>query len=282
MRRLGNAVALVLFLMATIVASPVLAGVQLETSISDALATTTKVRLGVVNTGDENAIEIRPLVVFRGKEVEPDLVDLLVPGARYAWELDFPLADAAGAFPITAWIRYRDGYGEYFNVPIVHLVGTPGYGGDEVAIDLEATPIGDVGHVKVRLRNPSAAAVAGRLVVLLPDNLGIEPKSQPAEVPAGAETDVPLVLQNVSATEGSNYPIQVLFEYDAGGVHHTALGRVMVPVVAVDGGSVRPVVIGGISLLIALALLVFAWRRAANKRDATNRAERRRDGGTTA
>jgi hypothetical protein len=177
--------------------------------------------------------------------------------------------------PVTAWIRYRDGYGESFSVPIVHLAGTPGYG-EEVALELEATPITQVGHVTARLRNPGAQAVAGRLVVLLPENLGIEPKSQPVEVPAGGEVEVPLVIQNTGATEGSTYPIQVLFEYDEESIHHTALGRAAGDVVAADGGPVRPVMIGGLALLAALGALAFAWRRAARARQRETRAERRR------
>jgi len=277
MRRLWSAV-VTLISLATMAVAPAFAGVQIEASIGDALGKTTKIRLTVVNVGDDNAIEMEPLVAFRGEELEPDGIELLVPGARYTWELDFPLADAAGAFPVTAWIRYRDGYGEHFSVPIVHLVGTPGYGA-EVALALTTTPVVDVAHVTATLQNPGDAAVAGRLVVLLPDKLGIEPKSQPVEVPARGETKVPLVIQNLDAAEGSSYPIQALFEYDEHNIHHTALGLVMAPVEASDGESVRPVLIGALAMMAALAALLFAWRRAAKKRDVLSRAERRRAGG---
>jgi hypothetical protein len=275
MRRLSSVVTLLLT--TVLAASSARAAVTLETSISDALGKTTHVSLQVVNTGDDDAIDIRPLVVFRGEEAEPDAVDLLVPGARYLWELDFPLADAAGAFPITAWIRYRDGYGETFSAPVVHLVGAPGYGGEEVALELEATPITEIGRVTARLKNPSAEAVAGRLVVLLPENLAIEPKSQPVEVPAAGAIDVPLVIQNTGAAEGSTHPIQVMFEYDGAGVHHTALGRTAGDVVAAGGGSMRALMAGALALLAALAALAFAWRRAARARQRASRAERRRE-----
>jgi len=277
MRRFWSAV-VTLVSLAALATSPALAGVEIEASLGDVLGKTTLIRLTVVNVGDDNAIEMAPLVAFRNQELEPEGIELLVPGARYTWELEFPLADAAGAFPVTAWIRYRDGYGEHFSVPVVHLVGTPGYGA-EVSLALTTTPVVEVARVTATLANPTDAAVAGRLVVLLPDKLGIEPKSQPVEVPAGGETAVPLVIQNLDAAEGSSYPIQALFEYDQHNIHHTALGLVMAPVEATEGESVRPVMVGALAMMAALAALLFAWRRAARKRDRLSRAERRRADG---
>jgi hypothetical protein len=121
------------------------------------------------------------------------------------------------------------------------------------------------GRAEVRLANPAAAPVDGRVVFVLPDGLATDPETRPARIPAAGTASVTLGIENRGALPPGTHAVYALFEYVDGDSQQTAMAKGLVTIVPPPGSAWRPLVVGGLALLAAIALLGLALRRSASR-----------------
>jgi hypothetical protein len=219
--------------------------------------------LAATNAGTAVARDLVPEVTWLGRSRQGEKLAALPPGGRRPWDFSLPPPPASGTFPLVLRLRYTDGDGRAASALLVRTAGTAAPG--PVRAVLTAAPIATVGTVRLRLENPGARPVAGRVVTFLPSELATDPESQPAQVPGGGSVELALMLQNVRAAAGASYPVYAVFEYDWGGAHHTVLAGATLPIVAAPNGRARRLAVGTTALLAALAIAVLLGRRAARR-----------------
>jgi len=222
-----------------------------------------ELRLRATNDADTPVRDVGPEIVYHHRTVFADRVPVLDAHAAQEWRTSLEAPPGPGTFPVTIRVRYTDG--RPGSAVLVHVLRTPGAPPAEVQVAVATAPVAHLGHADVTLVNAARAAVAGRLVVVLPPELRTDPESRPAEIPAAGRATLPVVVENVAAPPGSVRKMFALFEYERDGVHHAVLGDATVSVVA-PRADARPLVVGAGALLLALATLAFAWRHARTRR----------------
>jgi hypothetical protein len=259
-------VSLVLLLVLRAAASA--AAPPVTVSASATVGERTLVTVEVRNTGAQPVTAVAPEVVYRGLEVRADRAADLAPGGQETWTFTLPPPDQPGTVPAAIQVRYHAG-SQARSVPTVAAVSTPGLlPGEEVAATLTASAATGFAQAQLVLENPTAAAIHGRVVVLLPAGLETEPVSQAADVPPHGRRSLTLVLQTGASAPPSPAPVVVLFEYGRDGRRHLAVASASV---TIGGGTaVRPLSVGIAALATALALLALAWHRASRRHRGPN------------
>jgi hypothetical protein len=239
-----------------------LAAVALDLRGEVRLEVTPVLHLVAANSGDEAADDVVPEVVYQRHTYRGETA-VLGPGARREWSFALAVPPGPGTFPVTVRAGYRDGSGRAGATPLVTLVRTLDAPRSPIRASLELQPVSGRGAGQLRLENPDAQPVAGRVAFILPGGLYTEPESLPAQVAAGNQATVPFVLENRGARPAT-YPIFAVFEYLTAGARYCVVARQSVAVTAGGhGGRVLPLVVGAAALATTLALLAFASRRAA-------------------
>ena len=223
------------------------------------------VQLIVTNTGTETARDVVPELLYEHRTYDGERAQL-EPTIRRAWRFALAPPDGVGTFPATLRVRWSDTTEGSGSLAVVVLVATPGAVESPLAATWTLEPIGRLGHARLQLENPGATPVAGRVVFVLPAHLTTEPESEPAAVPAGGRTTVPLVIENHGAEPGRSYGISAVFTYTESGTHHAVLAETTAPVVGGSGQERIPALAIGLSALaVSLGLLALAWRAAGRR-----------------
>jgi len=223
------------------------------------------VHLVVSNTGTETARDVVPELLYQHRTYDGERAQL-EPTIRRAWRFSLAPPDGVGTFPATLRVRWSDPDAGASSLVLVVLVATPRALESPLAATWTVEPITRLGHAHLQLENPGAVPVAGRVVFVLPDHLTTEPESEPAAVPAGGRTTVPLVIENRGAPPGRSYSISAVFTYTESGTHHAVLAETTAPVVGGSGADrIPPLAIGAGALAVALGLLAVAWRAARRR-----------------
>jgi hypothetical protein len=261
-RRVAGRVALVIVIACAAAAR---AGGALDASATVTVGDRVALEVDVHNEGDRPVSAVAPEVVYSGRSERGETIPELAPGERHGWAFHLPRPAEPGSIPAVIRVRYTGDDGRRAALPVVATVSTPGLlPVPEVRATLTTSPVTRFARAVLLLDNPLAAPVHGRVVVVLPDGLTIEPESQPVEVPAQGRSEVPLMLQNRDEPPGVAVPIFALFDYDLDGRRHLAIASTSADV-AGGGPPIPPLAIGGGALGLALVLLALAWRRAARR-----------------
>src|SRR5262249_47630965 len=180
--------------------------------------------VAVHNGGARPVPAAAPEVVYSGRSERGETIPELAPGERHGWVFDLPRPAEPGSIPAVIRVRYTGDDGRRAALPVVATVSTPGLlPVPEVRATLTTSPVTRFARAVLLLDNPLPAPVHGRVVVVLPHGLTIEPESQPVEVPAQGRSEVPLMLQNRDEPPGVAVPIFALFDYDLDGRRHLAI-----------------------------------------------------------
>jgi hypothetical protein len=208
---------------------------------------------------------VLPEVVYQHRTLRGAPVRL-DPGGRHTWEIDLPPALRPGAAAAVVRVRAEDPSAPAGVPVVVALVATAGTLPAAVRVSIESEPVTRAGRADVRLANPGAAAVDGRVVVVLPDGLATDPQTYPARVPPAGSTVVTISIENRGALPPGTYPVYALFEYAEGDSQQTATAKGLVAVAPPAGSESLPLLVGATALLLAIALLGLALRRSARRR----------------
>jgi hypothetical protein len=216
----------------------------------------------VVNPRGAAVDGVLPEVVYQHRTLRGVPARLDARG-RHTWEIDLPPALRPGAAAAVVRVRADDASAALAAPVVVALVATPGTAPATVRVSLESEPVTRTGRADIRLANPGAAAVDGRVVVVLPDGLATEPQTHPARVPAAGSVVVPISIENRAALPPGTYAFYALFEYPEGDAQQTAIAKGLLTIAAPPGSGWRPLVIGVVATLATIALLGLALRRSA-------------------
>ena len=208
---------------------------------------------------------VLPEVVYQHRTLRgaPARLD---PGGRHTWEIELPPALRPGAAAAVVRVRADDPTAPAGAPVVVALVATPGTSPAAVRVSVESEAVTRAGRAEVRLANPGAAAVDGRVVIVLPDGLATDPQTHPARVPPTGSAVVTISIENRGALPPGTYPVYALFEYAEGDSQQTATAKGLVTVAPPAGSESLPLLVGAAALLIAIALLGLALRRSARRR----------------
>jgi hypothetical protein len=216
------------------------------------------------NVGDTPAVDVVPTAIFQHGEFRGRPVSL-APGERHEWQIALPPPER-GTHPVIVRVHYGDLVGNSASTPVVTLLPSPDATPTAVRATLTTHPVSGAGSVRLRLENPGPGPAAGRVVVVVPAVLRPDPEAQPAQVPAGGVRDLPIMLDATAASPGAAYPAYALFEFDAGGEHHTVLADTIVPIHAASpAGRWTSLAVAGGALLFTLALVALALRRTRRR-----------------
>lgn len=207
----------------------------------------------VVNPRSAAVSAVTPEIVYQHRTLLGG-PDTIAPGGRSTWSFDLPPALRPGA--AAAVIRVRaEGLGPTAAAPvIIALVATPGTAPAAVRATFDAAAVTRTGRAEVRLANPGATPVDGRVVFVLPDGLATDPQTRPARIDPGGDASVTLGIENRGALPPGRYAGYALFEYSEGDSQQTAMAKALITVAA-PPGSALPLVVGALALLGAIALL---------------------------
>lgn len=245
---------------------PALAGPHLQLVAVARPEPTVTVELTATNDGDAPATIIKPTLTFDHRDTPAPPQAQLAPGARYTWTIALGPPPGAGSFPITIAVEYHHVDSTPEAAVTVTTVATAGVGPPGVQASLEVPSFTHVANVRLTLTNARADAVGGRLAVVLPPPLFIEPASQPVAVPAKGQIQQPLVIERKNAP-ARTYSMFAVYEFQSGAEHHTLVATGKLEATAEGAAPRRPFWIGVGALCLALAVVGFAiWKTAPDKR----------------
>lgn len=218
-----------------------------------------------VRAENEEARDLVPEILFQQQVFAADQLPVLPPGASHVWSVRLADPGQPGSFPAFIHVRYRDAAGHSRMALGVRVVATAGAPPPSVRATLLIDTIAHHGTARLLLDNPQDEVAAGRVVLVLPEELTTTPESQAAEVPASGRTVVPFIVEDAGAAPGTTYPVYALFEYAEDATHQAVVASATAPVVA---GAARrqPLGVGLGALGLAIVTLLFALRRSATRR----------------
>ena len=218
----------------------------------------------VANPRPAAVADVTPEIVYQHRTLRgsPATIE---PGGRNTWSFELPPALRPGA--AAAVIRVRtEGLSPAATAPVViALVATPGTAPAAIRASFDAAAVTRTGRAEVRLANPGTTPVDGRVVFVLPDGLATDPQTRPARIAPGGDASVTLGIENRGALPPGTYAGYALFEYTDGDEQQTAMAKVLITVAAPPGSESVPLVVGGLALLGAIAILGLAVRSSARR-----------------
>ena len=223
---------------------------------------TVTVELTATNDGDEPVGALRPELLFEHHTTAAPQLDRLAPGEHHTWTVALLPASGRGPFPVGARVEYQHVDATPASAVTVTTVATADAPPSGVRATLRTPPLTHVSNVTLVLENSLPESVGGRVAVVLPPPLFIEPASQPVEVAAGGRKEVPLVIERKNAPAGT-LPVAAVFEFRRDGIQHTVLAVGSLEATAEGGAPRRPFWIGVSALGMALAAVAYALRRSA-------------------
>jgi hypothetical protein len=216
------------------------------------------------NTRASAVAGVLPEVVYQHRTLQ-GAPERLEPGARHTWELELPPPLRPGAAVAVVRVSAEDASAAAAAPVVVALVATPGTAPAAVRVSLESEPVTRSGRADIRLANPGAAEVDGRIVIVLPDGLATDPRTYPARVPATGSAVVTVAIENRGALPPGTYAGYALFEYAEGDSQQTAMAKGLLTVAPPAGSESLPLLVGAFALLVAIAFLGLALRRSARR-----------------
>lgn len=223
------------------------------------------VHLEIANNGDADALWVCPSLNLGKAEAVLEKRPYIAFEGRTAWRHRFTWEAAGfsthkGIFPLVIWVRYHDSNMYPFSIPVVRLIRLD-VSDEPPALtgEMKVADIGEKGGaVAVSIKNPSPEAWAGTCRMILTEELAVTPPRKAFHLKPGGEALLAFQIENRSALKDSVYTVYGVLEGEAG-EHHTAAlvegqAKVAVSAAPADNSS-RPIVIGGIVLLVLLFLI---------------------------
>lgn len=224
------------------------------------------VAVALVNRG--TAAAAAPVIAVRvpGADRERALEAPLAPGGRAAATFHLALPQVApGRYAAIVRVRFQDRNA----YPLSALaLATFCIGGacppSDLVVKMPSLAVDGRGAVlPVTLVAMSPAPRRVRASLVLPDELECPAPAHELDVVSGFdEHRLDFALTNRAGLPGAAYPVFALFEYDAGGRHHTEVGRSRVMLVERRNPfrRYRPVWLA-LAAILALGALIGGWRQ---------------------
>lgn len=168
-----------------------------------------------------------------------------------------------GRYPMTVRVDFHDA-NQY---PFSALSGMTFHIGDAVNPDLAALTqdmtLDGSETLRIVLKNVGLMSEKVTATLMLPKEFSSPQTTQTFDMDPRSDKTVEFQIRNFSALPGATYPVFSYFEYDSGGVHHTALARSLITVAKDENlfRRFRWVWISLTAILAALLILVLIKER---------------------
>lgn len=226
---------------------------------------TVTVELTATNDGDEAVGVLRPELNFEHRTTTAPTFPRLGPGEHHTWTIPLAPPPGRGSYPIAIRLDFQRVDATPDAAVTVTTVTTDDAPPSGVRAELKVPPLSHVSNVTLTLENAQAGAVGGRLAVVIPAPLFIEPESQAVDVAGQGRKDIPLVIERRGAA-AQTFPLFAIYEFTRDGVHQTVLATGSLEATGEATAPRLPVWIGMGALAAALGALAFALRRSSPAR----------------
>jgi hypothetical protein len=221
------------FLWVLSVSSPVAAEtlkIQTETTV-EVSADQLTVSVLFANRGTAPAYNLQVHLTALDQTDASPVVAHLDPGQSDRALFEREIREAGkGRYPMTVRVDFHDA-NQY---PFSALSGMTFHIGDAVNPDLAALTqdmtLDKRGVLRFDIKNLGAKPEKVTATLVLPKELSSQQPRSAFEIDPRSEKAVAFEVRNFSALPGATYPVFCYFEYDSGGVHHTALARSLITV----------------------------------------------------
>jgi hypothetical protein len=188
--------------------------------------------ISVTNSGKESAHKLHPSVQAGATKVAvPELLELK-PNSSHRFTVSIRSESTRiGTYPLFVTVGYSDANGYNFSAIATNSYSAREASSSDIFGILTATPIGDEGDLRLRLKNNSLQQQQLTITPFMPAELSAKGLPATATLAPGSEQELTGRISNFSALGGSRYPIFIAAEYDAGERHYTSVITTMVDVV---------------------------------------------------
>jgi hypothetical protein len=215
------------------VSSPVVAGIlkiETETTV-EMSADRVKASVVFANRGTAPAYNLQVHLTALGLTDASPVVAHIDPGQSERALFEREISDAGkGRYPMTVRVDFHDA-NQY---PFSALSGMTFHIGEAVNPEIAALTrdmtLDRSGKLRFDVKNLDLKPLQITATLVLPKELSSQKPRSVFEIDQRSEKAVTFELRNFSALPGATYPVFCYFEYDSGGVHHTALGRSLITV----------------------------------------------------
>ncbi|MBU2489909.1 MAG: hypothetical protein KKA60_11020, partial [Proteobacteria bacterium] len=188
-------------------------------------AGTLAVEVAVENRGTATAKNVEVVLEADDLRMFSRVAEELPPGgeAGATFRTDVE-AKKPGRYPLALRVLYTDEDGYPFSA--VHGATFSPIRDEAPGVEVLApqAQLAGQGPYEIRIQGAAVGEVRTRARIFLPREIAAE-RTSLSMILAPGETVVRFDLKNQSAMPGASYPVYVFVEYDAEGVHHTAVGE---------------------------------------------------------
>ena len=208
--------------------------ISLNTTLSSKVeGKTLKVKISVVNKGDESAYNVQAELRVKGKEILAEKKTELPVNGTYQAEksISLPLLKP-GAYPLILVMHYTDA-NQY---PFSALTGqTFVYQKEAVSPifgRLKPATFSKEGTLKLALKNLSNTEVKAKTYLVAPRELTVEEKISAVTLAPKSEESSSFIVKNFSALAGSTYQVFAVSEAEDQDLHYTSISPGTVKIIA--------------------------------------------------
>jgi hypothetical protein len=224
-----------------------------------------RVDLRVLNSGDEAAYFLTPILRFQGEEHRGTTFSVVGPSLPLRETLSVPATEVhEGRWPYEVVVDYTDGAQYPFQALLVSTLDMGRPPPAKVAVSkFDGQKIFRDGELDVSLKSLSGDERSVSLRVLVPEGLEVTNPAAEVVLAASEEKTVSFPLVNRAGIEGSSYPVYVVVEYEDESAHQAIVANSMVQISASEptaGRSRGLWIIGGVLGVAIIGLIVFRLR----------------------
>jgi hypothetical protein len=174
-----------------------------------------RIRVAVVNKGDEPAYNIKISTDISGQVKATPLKEILKPNEPYEEELTTTIEfKKTGRYPVIVMVDYTDQNQYPFTALSVVYLNYRESVVSRMVGQVEAAPLADRGKVKIKVKNLEQAEEKVEIRLVVPKELSSPKPKQEVTVKPGVEETIVFDITNISALPGSSYQIYAILGYE--------------------------------------------------------------------
>jgi len=207
----------------------------------------------VENVGDEPAQNIFATVDFQGQTHETEIAQSFPPNKPVSKSFPLDMTGLKGVYPAIVVIDFEDLNAYSFSAVSLQLARVGAVARTKLNGVLERVEMRQKAKTKLTVRNDDGKDITAKLRVVTPREITAASPAETVTVPANGITKVTIVLENLSGTPSSSYPIHALLEYDDDGTHFCETAMTTIPVLAAN-----PATVGRFWIVLAIVVVIAA------------------------
>jgi len=207
----------------------------------------------VQNVGDEPGQNIFATVNFLDQTYEAEIARSLPPNKPVSRSFPLEISGLQGVYSVITIVDFEDLNSYSFSAVSVQRVRVGEISRTKLAAILDPVEMRKKAKTRLTMRSDDETEITARLRIVTPREMIAQPSETTVTIPPMGTTEMKVVIDNLSGTPTSSYPIHAVLEYEEGGIHFCEIAMIMVPVLAAN-----PVAVGRFWIVIAVVIAVVA------------------------